>query len=351
MAQVETSLDKTKNQYLYPEDTQSDLENFIISHLKAHIQLPFQLIKKLNSIPSNIGFLEEPHKYFYSIDKTIYFESLTDDNNHVQEIDTLSFDEDILMVSQFSDQPDLMAVSTDSIIQVFNHNIKTSTNLPVDPNPHKISWISTNSGPNILSINNMGVLQVIDINKGASLQCEQRISSPRSISSHPIDPLALLLGDTIQIVDIRAGIAVREITPPPGCLCAEWLPKQAFGAGIGFDNGKIALFNLETSKAVVTQEVGVDPIQNIGFYPRRGTFLMNFSSGSTISYAALPAWGYGHFRVEGSYSNHMGNVLKMNWWKGEENPEYVRMISCDDKSFLHLFELETSSLLIYNPEL
>ena len=352
MRQVDAFLpERIKNQYLYPKGLQTDIENFIAAHIDAHIHLPFQLIKKLNSNSSNIGFLEDSSKYFYSIDNTIYFQSLNDDNNSIEEIDNLTFQDEIFMISQFSEKPDIMAVNAGSITEIFNYRLKTSITLPLDPKQHLISWISTNSTPNLLSINEEGVLQVTDINKGESLRCEQILSFPRSISSHQTEPLVLLFGDTIQIVDLREGIALRELTPPPGCLCAEWLPKHAFGAGIGYESGKIELFNFETVKSVVSQDVGIGPIQQIDFYPRNGTFIMNFSSGSKIEFATLPAWGYGHFRIQGSYSKHFGNIKQMKWWKGEENPEYLRMISSDDKSFLHLYELESAPLLLYNPEL
>jgi hypothetical protein len=257
-------------------------------------------------------------------------------------------DSELRSVSAHPTNPNRFVLCTESALILLDSNVNPPTvGIDVGSNLVSCGWLS--DGVRIVCISGNGDFCLVNL-EGDKIY--------RSLGFEPNEPAHLVMHPTLDcamihqsrhlvFLDFREEPAVRQdIIIDTKMRCAAFLPEGLFGAAVGNIDGSIDLVSFDGTKAPVHQEFSELEIAAMAFCPQK-LGVMAFAAGTELSFATLPQWGFGHFKVTRSYAGHVEKILAVNWSAGDE-PNLV--LTVDGQNVIHVLEVPAEFIPLFQPD-
>jgi WD40 repeat protein len=325
--------------YVINQKACESFDRFIDGRAVAHNSYDWEMIKYCDFEVKHVGFLNKQSEFFTTSTNEIILFEINPEFDDAGVVSKKPFPAGLSSFSQNMHCKEMFIAASNSSISILNVYTNEAVKIPISGPQKHVTWV----GKAAFAITDAsGAIVIYDIEAQKVAQTTKAFSMKEinKIISHPTEPFMLLASNNnIQFIDTRQKGAALCLAVNDGITAIDWMPDDNSGVIVGFSDGILSLFSLADSRSVCSQSIATSPISSISFSPSKRGYAM-IACETDILFANLKIWGYGRMTISKTHQGHVGNVIDAQWWNGPE----VRIISCDDKNVINMFQLSDTYL-------
>jgi len=307
-------------------------ERFVNSRINSHNNYDYSIVSRTNEDLQRVGFIDNLDQFYSCSDSNLVVNQIAEDFNSIKEVSRHQIPKSHVSFSQHPVANELFTISSKKDIHFINTALNSHTNIETNYENQKVTWIGNSF--QFFAIDPEGNISITDAQEQKNISVNSLKSRVSLILSHPTEPLVVLAGNSMQIIDTRSHLVSYNIQLKASITCMSWMPKNIFGAAAGFADGSVELFSLGEALTLESQEFSKNPIKFIEFCPSRlGTAMIGVEN--DIEFAKLPVWGFGRLTKTVTHSGHIAKVREGHWSRKNE----LKVISCDCDRTLNLWKM------------